>query len=192
MPVIQESLLSAEYLGQEQMKVFVEKRLCEPANSHQNLELKSPTQKNNAKTFASLYEVVKPSKGRQDTIKVDRNILQRLITAYRVGREVNLENILQHELMTVPLSLATTNGSLHSTNKSVLANILTQEVQTPANVTLDEPSFMVLEENKADLAILLSNHLIEHSPKDKQVVVAGGLPKRLQSSHLIQILKSPL
>ena len=76
------------------MKVFVEKRLCEPANSHQNLELKLPIQKNNAKTFASLHEVVKPSKGRQDTIKVDRNILQRLITAYRAGREVNLENIL--------------------------------------------------------------------------------------------------
>ena len=32
---------------------------------------------------------------------------------------------------------------------------------------------MALEENKADLALLLSNHLIEHSPKDKQVVVAG-------------------
>ena len=33
---------------------------------------------------------------------------------------------------------------------------------------------MALEENEVDLAILLSNHLIEHSPKDKQVVVAGG------------------
>ena len=118
-PVIQESLLSAEYLGQGQMKVFVEKRLCEPANSHQHLELKSPIQKNNAKTFASWYEVVKPSKGRQDTIKVDWNILQRLITAYRAERELNLENILQHELMTVPLSLATTNGSLHTLHQQV-------------------------------------------------------------------------
>ena len=38
----------------------------------------------------------------------------------------------------------------------------------------DWSSFMALEENKADLALLLSNHLIEQSPTDKQVVVAGG------------------
>ena len=261
-PVIQESLLSAEHLGQMQLKVFVEKRLCEPPDSNQHLDLKSPIQKNKAKTFASLYEVVQPSKGKQNTIKVDRNILQRLITAYRAGQEVNLENILQHELMTVPLSLATTTGSLHSTNKSVLAEILTQQVKTLENVTLDKhscllidgqalvmalgkppdvktfgdyankfadtvfmmgakyqridvvfdryqsesikagtrtkrkqrhrpvrrkienqssvplpsdwSSFMALEENKADLALLLSNHLIEHSPTDEPVVVVAG------------------
>jgi hypothetical protein len=78
------------------MKVFVDKRLCEPPDSDQHLDLKAPIQKNKAKTFASLYEVVQLSKCKQNTIKVDRNILQRLITAYRAGHEVNLENILQH------------------------------------------------------------------------------------------------
>ena len=58
---------------------------------------------------------------------------------------MNLENILQHELMTVPLSLATTSGSLHSTNKAVLGNILTQQVQTPATVILDEPSCLLID-----------------------------------------------
>ena len=53
--------------------------------------------------------------------------------------------------MTVPLSLATTNGSLHSTNKSVLANILTQEVQTPANVTLDEPNCLLIDGKPPDI-----------------------------------------
>uniref|UniRef100_UPI00358E4F58 protocadherin-15 n=1 Tax=Myxine glutinosa TaxID=7769 RepID=UPI00358E4F58 len=138
-------LFSAEHLGQVQMKVFVDKRLCEPPDSDQHLDLKSPVQKNKAKTFAALYKVVQFSKGKQNTIKVDRNILQRLITAYRAGREVNLENILQHEPMTDPLSLDTTSGCLHSTNKSVLAKILTQKVQTPANVTLDEPSCLVID-----------------------------------------------
>ncbi len=33
---------------------------------------------------------------------------------------------------------------------------------------------MALEENKADLAHLLSNHLIEHSPEDEPVVVVSG------------------
>ena len=45
-----------------------------------------------AKTFASLYEAVQPSKDMQTLIKVD--ILQRVITAYRAVVEVNLENIL--------------------------------------------------------------------------------------------------
>ena len=88
---------------------------------------------------------MKVSKGKQNTIKVDRNILQRLITAYRAGRDVNLENIFQHELMTIPLSLATTDGSLHATNKSVLANILTQQVETSANVAIDEASCLLID-----------------------------------------------
>ena len=73
---------------------------------------------------------------------MDRNILQTLITAYRAEREMNLENILQHELVTVPLSLTTTSGSLHSTNKAVLANI---QLQTPATVTPDEPSCLLID-----------------------------------------------
>ena len=124
-PEIQESLLAAESLGLSQMRTFVDKRLCQPPDSDMHLDMKAPIQKNKAKTFASLYEVVKVSKGKQNTIKVDRNILQWLITAYRAERDVNLENILQHELIKIPLSLATTDGSLHSTDKSVLANILT-------------------------------------------------------------------
>ena len=76
---------------------------------------------------------------------MDRNILQTLITAYRAEREMNLENILQHELVTVPLSLTTTSGSLHSTNKAVLANILTRRVQTPATVIPDEPSCLLID-----------------------------------------------
>ena len=35
-------------------------------------------------------------------------------------------------------------------------------------------SFMALEENKADLALLLSNHLIERSPTEHPVVVVAG------------------
>ena len=35
--------------------------------------------------------------------------------------------------------------------------------------------FMALEDNKADLALLLSNYLIDHSPSDQTMVVAGGV-----------------
>ena len=49
-PEIQESLLSAEHIGQAQMKVFVDKRPCEPPDSEHHLNLKAPIQKNKAKT----------------------------------------------------------------------------------------------------------------------------------------------
>ena len=90
-PGIQETLLSVEHLGQAQMKVFVDKRLCEPPVSDHHLNLKAPIQKNKANASSSLYEAVQPSKGKQNIIKVDGNILQRLITTYRAGREVNLK-----------------------------------------------------------------------------------------------------
>ena len=149
---IQEYLLSAEHLGQAQMKVVVDKRLCEPPDSDHHLNRKAHIQNNTAQTFASLYEVVQPSEGKQNIIKVGRNILQIFITAYRAGLEVNLENILQHERMTVPLYLATTSGSLHSTNKAVLANILTQQVQNTATVILDEPRCLLIDSQSLTMA----------------------------------------
>ena len=33
---------------------------------------------------------------------------------------------------------------------------------------------MALEDNKVDLVLLLSNYLIDHSPSDQTMVVAGG------------------
>ncbi len=79
-------------------------------------------------------------------MKMDRRILQRLITAYRAGREVNLDIILKHELlMSVPLSLATTNGSLHSSNKYLLAEILAKDVPTPPNITLEGSSCLLID-----------------------------------------------
>ena len=80
---------------------------------------------------------------RQAKQKVDRNILQRRITAYRAGR-VNLNKIMQHELMSVSLSLATTSGILYSANKVLLADVLTQDVTTPTTVSLDGPICLLI------------------------------------------------
>ena len=144
-PEIQESLLSAEHRGQAQMKVFMDKRQCEPLDTDHHLHLLAPFQNNKAKTLSPLYEVVQPSNGNQNKniITVDRNILQILITAYRAGCEGNLENIIKHELMTVPLYLVTTRGSIHSINKAELVNILTKQVQTTATDIHDEPSCLL-------------------------------------------------
>ena len=76
--------------------------MCEPPDSDHHLNVKAPIQKNEARTFAFLYEVAQPTNDKQTIIKVDMNILQRLITACREGRDVNLENFPQLELMAVP------------------------------------------------------------------------------------------
>ena len=47
---IQEYLLSAEHLGQDQINVFVDKRLFEPPDSDHDLNLKAPIQKNKVNT----------------------------------------------------------------------------------------------------------------------------------------------
>ena len=58
-----------------------------------------------------LYQVIKGSRDKEKNtiLRADRSVLQRLIVAYKVGREVDLLNILSHELMPVPVSLAETN-----------------------------------------------------------------------------------
>ena len=84
-------------------------------------------------TFASLFEVKQSDHktGKAKTVKADRNILQRLITAYEAGRPVDLKNIMRHELFVVPLSLAEVNGQLRSGSKEILATILTSDIACP-------------------------------------------------------------
>ena len=53
--------------------------------------------------------------------------------------------ILQHEFMSVLLSLAKTRGILHSADKFLLACVLTQDVATPTTVFLDGPSCLLID-----------------------------------------------
>ena len=56
-------------------------------------------------------------------------------------RSILTIKILQHELMSVSLSLAI----LHSANKFVLAGVLIQDVTTPTTVSLDGPSCLLID-----------------------------------------------
>ena len=77
---IQESLLSAERLDKEQFDEFVKKRMCEPPESEHSI--KALIHMNKAATFASLYAIVQDVQGKQNTIKVDKNIWIILHKAY--------------------------------------------------------------------------------------------------------------
>ena len=76
-----------------------------------------------------MYNVNVPmAKDKQKAVKVDQDLLRRLLVAADSGRDVNMGNILQLELSPVPLALAGTNHSLHSTNKADLVELLTESI----------------------------------------------------------------
>jgi hypothetical protein len=96
------------------------------------IPLRTPISKNNPPTMASLYKINTSSnpseKGK--IVKADRNTLHRIVTAFKAGREVNMSEILKHELMPVPIAIAETNGSLRSGNKLLLLDILLKNADT--------------------------------------------------------------
>ena len=82
-------------------------------------------------------------------MKTDRNFLQRLVTCYAAGRNIDLSAILKQELMPVPVSLAEMNGKLRSGNKSQLADILTRDIDCPATINLQDKSACLLIDGQA-------------------------------------------
>ena len=142
---IESSLLDAEKLGREQLELFVKQRIIKPIDGKQRIDLTAPLARNEALTFASLYTVSTDVGGKPATIKADRNILQRLVTAYRSGRPVNLDNILKHELLPVPVALSSLNGTLNTENKSILADILSCSISTPPQVTVTGSASLVID-----------------------------------------------
>jgi hypothetical protein len=92
--------------------------------------------KNNPLTFESSYKIRVGSKAvdKRKILKTGRNILQRLVIAYKAGREVYLGQILKHELLPAPISIADTSGSLKSGNKSVLQNEILKDVEVWARI----------------------------------------------------------
>lgn len=140
---IQDSLLNAEKLGKQQLREFVSQRLVE-----RKVKLMDTVHKAKALTFTSLYDVQKDAaKGKTEVLKSDRQIFQRLITAYQSGRPVDLDKILRHELVKVPMSIAEENGSLRSGNKAMLVDVLTKDVNCPPEIEIpkDEYSCLVID-----------------------------------------------
>jgi hypothetical protein len=151
---IQESLLGAKDMGQKQVKDFVQQRLTEPLQQQPNneqgdtkVQFTDTMHKNNALTFDSLYQVAKGGKEKEKNmiLQADRSVLQRLIVAYGAGREVDLHSVLSHELMSVPISLADTNGKLRTGQKAVLADVLTRGIECPSAIDLKGSACLLID-----------------------------------------------
>jgi hypothetical protein len=115
-----------------------------------DVPIHSPLHRNNAKTFTSLYEVVKESKDKdkRTILKADRNVLQRIVIAYEANRTIDM-SVLKHELLPVPVSLAEMNCTLRTGNKSVLADILTEHVVCPDEIELHDTSSCLIIDGQA-------------------------------------------
>ena len=86
-------------------------------------------------------------------MKADRNILLHLITAFESGRPVDLANILKHELLTVPVSLAEMNGAIRTGNKSILAEILTTNMACPEKIDAHQSASLIIDGQALVVAI---------------------------------------
>lgn len=91
----------------------------------------------NPATFARLYEVTKTDT-QKISFKGDRSVLRMLIIFYEAVRNVNLVDILKHELLLVPLFLAETVGSLRTGQKSILLDELCKKGNCIDNYSLPE------------------------------------------------------
>ena len=77
-----------------------------------------------------MYQTTVPGKqNEQKVIKADRRLLQRLLTGSMAGRQIKMDEILQHELSSYPLSLARMNGDMNSTSKSDMIDILMGDIE---------------------------------------------------------------
>ena len=142
-------------------------------------------QKSNPLTFKSLYEVSnKNTTGRVTTLKADRTILQRLVTAFQAGRKVDLQHVLQHELMNIPISIAKCDGSLRTGSQAILADVITRDVVCPAEVKVDQSNSCLIIDGQAVVVAIgkpagahtfgdLADVFIEH------VLVSGKCFKRI-------------
>ena len=138
-PEIEQSLVQARSLGQAQLERFVEQRLLS-SEREENVEenFRDPICNNTPPTFANLYDIkgAAASSEKRMILHADRNILCRLLTAYEARREVNLQAILKHELLPVPLSFIEINQTMRTGNKAILADVVTEKVKCPESITL--------------------------------------------------------
>ena len=128
-------------------------------------------------TFANLFEnsATDAKSGKTKVMKIDRSILQRLLIARKAGRKVDTEEILQHELFNVPLSLAKTNGDIYTGDKACLIEKLSSDANVPpANILPDSP---------ADSQLIIDGQaFIVAIGKPKEASNFGDLPETFKES----------
>ena len=130
---IQQDMLSAENMGMQLVLKHVNSWFVK-----KDVLFFDSLKKNNTKTLKTMYQTkVQGKQDEQKVIKADRKLLQHL-TASMAGQHIKMDEVLQHELSSLPLSLARINGDMNSTSKSDMTDILMGNIEVQYNIPAQE------------------------------------------------------
>ena len=147
-----ESLLNAKTHGLWQMTQFIQDRLQHDGEEHRNFP--ETLKRNSPVTLTKLFEI-KKTDTKKVTMKADLSVLQRLIIAYAAGRTVNLEEILKHEFLPVPLSIAETSGQLRTGTKSILMDAFCMKIKCAEEYDVPGDATLVIDDQALVMCLIL-------------------------------------
>ena len=149
---VSDDLLSVNYKGQEQFNEFVQKCLVEKEQS-----LHKPIKKTSLKTFQNCQKSVsvKTSKQQKVQIVAQRNIFGELLML-STDHELDLQKVLAYPLSPIPWALATPDGLLTKTDKSVLMH----KLESPAALADATSNTNTLKE------VIIDGNALLHSLKN--------------------------
>ena len=126
---IEVSLLNTQKLGHSELLTFVRNRfLVKEGKDQPDVAFTATMSRTNPKTFANLFDVSTSITGKPgDTMKGNRNILQRVAAAYEAGQPVDLKEVVKSESLSVPLSIFKTDRTMRTGNKADFAHKLRSE-----------------------------------------------------------------
>ena len=126
-------LVTSKKIDEEQLKTFVSKLLDTNEQSFWDV-----LPHVHIKTFASVAKkTVKPAKDKTTTVTADREIFGRLLIVTK-ARDVNLKDVLEYELSSVPYALAYSDGTICKNVKSELLVELETNVETLPTLPSDK------------------------------------------------------
>ena len=138
---IQQDLLSADQRGIIMLKEFVEDRYV-----NKTVKLHASITKKKSKTFKNLHNVkIQKDKQKKPIVTADQDLFRRVIVAGDRGQSIDIDEMLQRELSSVPLALACVDGTLRQTNKAQLASILKDGVTQPTLNVTDTPTCTIID-----------------------------------------------
>ena len=172
---LQEDLLKAKEKGTSAMLNFVNDRLISGKT-----EIFHPLTKMKLGRFGEVKKTVSVG-GKNLILQADRNLFARLLVIGQ-GRQINVRDLLTHELGPVPWSLASFDGSLAKTNKSILVKHLEEGVVPPANQ--QHPTCVIIDA----MALLQSLTRIPDRFIDLAELILGTAVKQAEDATRIDIV----
>ena len=132
---VTQHILKSSFIGRKEMLNFVKDRLID-----KKIGFFDTLSKQKLKTFASIRKPISITvKSKEKSITVDRDLFARLVIIVK-SREVDIRNLFQYELTTVPLSLSKLDGSLNKSPKSLLLAEFEKNAEVLPDLPRDEAS----------------------------------------------------